>query len=113
VNGFPTGELWFSAQNMADRVNLLDGCVNDTSRQTSAGINVASILPPPGQRSAAQVVDAMSSLFDLTLVTGERQKLIDFMNAAGVFDGTTQAQIDDKVRGLLEILAQHPSYQLR
>jgi uncharacterized protein (DUF1800 family) len=113
VNGFPQGELWFSAQNMADRVNLLDACVNDTSRQTSAGINVANILPPPGQRSAAQVVDAMSSLFNLTLVTGERQKLIDFMNSAGVFDGTTQTQIDDKVRGLLEILAQHPSYQLR
>ena len=113
VNGFPTGELWFSAQNMADRVNLLDACVNDTSRQTSVGINVASILPPVGQRSPAEVVDAMAALFNLTLVTDERQKLIDFMNSGGGFSGPTQTQIDDKVRGLVAILAQFPGYQLR
>ena len=110
VNGFPQGDLWFSAQNMADRVNLLDACVNDTTRQASVGINAANILPPPGSRSAAQVVDAMASLFNLTLVSDERQTLIGYV---GSLDGVTQAVIDDKLRGLLAILAQHPTYQLR
>ena len=113
VNGFPTGEMWFSSQNMADRVNLLDACIGDVSRQAAVGINVATILPPPNQRSAGEIVDAMASLFNLTLVASERQHAIDYVNGSGAFDGNSQAQIDDRVRGLLTILAQHPTYQLR
>jgi hypothetical protein len=56
----------------------------------------------------------------------ERQACIDYLNFDRVttddgkertipdpFDGNAPEQIDKKIRGLLYILAQHPSYQLR
>jgi uncharacterized protein (DUF1800 family) len=113
VNGFPVGTLWFSAQNMADRANFLDTAVNDTARQATVGINVATILPPVGQRQSGQVVDAVASLLDVALVAAERQLLVDFLEKPTPFDGSSQAQLDDRVRGLLYIMAQHPQYELR
>ena len=113
VNGWPQGKMWFSGQNLADRANFLDAVIADTARQSSVGINVANILPPPGQRSSAEVVDWLAAMFGLTLRADERLTCIGYLDNGGTFDGTSQTQIDKKVRGLLCILAQHPSYEIR
>ncbi|MCE9638457.1 MAG: DUF1800 family protein [Planctomycetes bacterium] len=122
VNGWVQGDLWFSAQNMADRANLAYLCIEDTTRQRTAGIEVANILPPIGQRSAGEVVDALTKLLRVTLSDAERTSCIDYLNTqrqtngtytASTFDGSSQAHLDERVRGLLYILAQHPTYQIR
>jgi uncharacterized protein (DUF1800 family) len=108
VNGWPQGAAWFSGQNMADRANFLDACITET-----VATPIDAILPPAGQRTDAQIVDALVSVLGPTLRDDERQRCIDHLNSNGPFDGTSQAQIDDRVRGLLYVLAQLPSYQVR
>jgi hypothetical protein len=115
--------MWFSAQNMADRANLVYTCIEDTTRQRSVGIEIAAILPPVEERSAAQVVDAMAALLRVALTDEQRQSCVDYLNSTRLsngtysfavpFDGANQAHLDERVRGLLYVLAQHPDYQLR
>ena len=122
VNGWPQGSLWFSAQSMADRMNLVYLCIENTNAQRTAGIEVADILPPVDQRTAPAVVDRLEELLGLSLSTTEEQACLDYLNSvrssdgssnASPFDGTNQSHLDERVRGLLYVLAAHPSYQVR
>ena len=119
VDGWPSGTAWLSAQSMVDRTNLVLTSVNDTNRQTGWGIDVKDILPPPANRSAAEVVDALADRLQVALDADERQELIDYMVTDRQSDGSvdpsplTDANMDLRVRGALYILAQHPSYHVR
>lgn len=128
VSGWPQGELWLSSQNMVDRINLVYTCIEDTTRQRTNGIEVANILPPAGQRTAANVVDHLAALLRVELTPAQRQSCIDYvqttvtgsssapvgaLNPSFTLDSATQAQLDERVRGLLYVLAQHPTYQIR
>ena len=122
VDGWPSGDLWLAAQGMVERINVAHVCVDDTAHQAIAGINVANLLPPVGQRTADTVVDTLVALLDVTLSATERADCVTYLNtlrdAAGnttnsPFDGSSQAQLDERVRGLIWILAQHPTYQSR
>src|SRR5262249_25795905 len=98
-----------SEQGMTDRANFLDTCL-----QSASTTNLTNLLPPAGQRSAAQCVDVVATnVFGLTLVPEERQLCIDYMNSGGTFDATNGTQVNDKVKGLLVILGQHPYYEVR
>ncbi len=120
VEGWPTGELWLGTQGMVERANLLRECVNQRNFQTNADVDLEAILPE--DRSDTSVVDHLAELLRVDLSSEERDLMIEYlnhdMNNARVviedpFDGTNANQIDKKVRGLLYILAQHPSYQVR
>jgi uncharacterized protein (DUF1800 family) len=122
VNGWPIGDAWIYGSAMVDRINLVDVVVEDTARQASVGINIASVLPPVAQRTAPNVVDALTSLLRIELNSTERQQMIDYLNSQrqndgtvvpSPFDGSIQQQLDERVRGLLYILAQHPTYHER
>jgi len=122
VNGWPLGTLWLSAAAMVNRTNLVYSSVGDTARQRAQGIEIAAILPPIPQRTADAVVDAMASLLRVPLAAAERTRLIDYLNSyrqangtivPSPFDGSNQAQLDERVRGLLYILVQNPIYHLR
>jgi uncharacterized protein (DUF1800 family) len=119
VDGWPSGTAWLSAQSMVDRTNLVLTSVNDTNRQAGWGIDVKDILPPPANRSAAEVVDALADRLQVTLDAVERQELIDYMVTDRQNDGSvdpsplTDTNMDLRVRGVLYILAQHPSYHVR
>jgi uncharacterized protein (DUF1800 family) len=127
VNGWPVGDMWLSAQNMTDRMNAVYLCVEDTTRQMSQNpqINVANVLPPVAERTPENVVDTLASLLRIDLTSAERQRCVDFLNTAvtgsaatptttgSPFDGSSQSHLDTRVRSLLYILAQHPSYQVR
>ncbi len=122
VNGWPVTEQWLSAQNMLDRANTVVQCIRDRTDQTNAGVDVTTLLPPPGQRSAPEVVDALATLLRVTLSASERTQCIDYLNsqagAGGVptpspFDASNATHVSERVRGLLYILAQHPTYAIR
>jgi uncharacterized protein (DUF1800 family) len=123
VNGWPIGSDWLSAQNMLDRANGVLECIRDRTDQTAAGVNVASLLPPfvtPGDD--ANVVDGLATLLRVSLSATERTSMVDYLNsqagAGGVptpspFDRTNATHLSERVRGLLYILAQHPTYGVR
>jgi uncharacterized protein (DUF1800 family) len=122
VAGWPSGDLWVFSAGMLDRINFVDLCIEDRVRQASVGINVANILPPVPQRTADAVVDTLSALLRIELTAAERTRMVDYLNTtagaggtavASPFDGSSQAQLDERVRGLLYVLAQHPTYQSR
>jgi len=122
VAGWPTGDLWLAAQGMVERINVVHVCVDDTTDQARLGISVNAILPPLASRTADSVVDTLAKLLDVQLTTQDRSDLVAYMNttrdAAGnvtssPFDPASQTQIDERCRGLLWILAQHPTYQAR
>ena len=119
VDGWPSGGAWFSAQSMVDRTNLVLTVVNDTNRQNEAGIDVLDILPPPANRSAAEIVDSVADRLQVELSAQDRQDLIDYMVTERQNDGSstssplTTANMDVRVRGVLYILAQHPTYHVR
>ncbi len=80
------------------------------------------LLPPEDQRSAPEVVDYYTGRLRINLDSQQRTDLIDYLNSdvdsndmviADPFDGLDEGQIDKKVRGLLYILAAHPTYHMR
>jgi len=122
VNGWPLGTLWYSADAMVNRTNMAFSVVNDTNRQRTAGIEVAAILPPVAQRTDAAVLDTLEDLLRLGLSDAERTTLLTYLNTtrqsngtivASPFDGSSQAQLDERVRGLIYVLAQHPSFHVK
>jgi uncharacterized protein (DUF1800 family) len=121
VNGWPIGEQWLASQNMLDRGNAILECIRDRTDQTNAGINVATLLPSP-TATAAETVDALTALLHVTPTAAERQTYVDYLNSAagagGVptpspFDATNATHLSERVRGLLYVLTQHPTYAVR
>ena len=119
VDGWPAGPAWLSAQAMVDRTNLVEFTVDDMSRQRDWGIDILDIVPPPGERSAAEVIDALTARLDVVLDPAERQALVDYMVTTRQSNGSTQQSpltdnnMDQRVRGALYVLAQHPTYHVR
>lgn len=124
VNGWPVASEWLSAQNMLDRANAVLACIADRTDQGNAGIDVASILPPFQSPDDANVVDGLATLLRVSLSPTERQTCIDYLNtqvgSGGVpsptpspFDRTNPTHVSERVRGLLYVLAQHPTFGVR
>ncbi|MFO0980243.1 MAG: DUF1800 domain-containing protein [Planctomycetota bacterium] len=126
VNGWPGGSMWLSEQAMIARANILRNCIYERDYQAGLGIDVAALLPPVDQRSDVNVVDQLSRLLRVRLSDEERAACVEYLNRDRIykdsesdytvidpFDGSDPVQIDKKVRGLLYILGQHPSYHVR
>jgi uncharacterized protein (DUF1800 family) len=122
VNGWPSGALWASADGLISRANLVRDVIFQRTYQSGLGITLDPILPPAGQRTDSAVVDQLAASFGINMTISERQRYIDYLNSdkngAGVtiadpFNGDNATQIDKKVRGLLYMMAQHPSFHIR
>lgn len=123
VNGWPLGSMWLSSQGMADRTNLVYTIVDDTGDQGGvAGAEIAPVMPASNRRSAGQVVDHFAALLRADITPEDRTALVQYLNTvrqsngttvSSPFDGNNAQHVDERVRGLLLILAQHPSYHLR
>jgi hypothetical protein len=96
--------------------------MDDTSTQTALGNDLADILPPLNERTADAVVDRLAYLFVVDLSAEDRTAMIEYLNTErendgtvndDPFDGSDPDHLDERVRGLLWMLAQHPSYHLR
>ncbi len=120
VNGWPLGALWYSAAAMVNRTNLSYAVVGDVTRQNGAGMNIANVLPPAP--TAQQVLDTVSGLMGVPLSDSEEAALLAYLNTvrqsdgtivASPFNGASQAHLDERARGLVYILAQHPSFQVK
>ncbi|MCA8912059.1 MAG: DUF1800 domain-containing protein [Planctomycetes bacterium] len=120
VNGWPSGESWLSSQALLERANFLRDCVYYSHESAQSGVDVGDLIPG-NKTSAPEVVDHLAWLLQVELEANQRQACIDYLNtdrnSGGNFSDPWNFQdpVDrnKKIRGLLYILGQHPSYQLR
>lgn len=124
VNGWPVSEEWLSAQNMLDRANLVMQCIRDRTDQANAngGVDLARALLPANATSAT-TVDALATLLHVTLTDAEKAQLVTYLDTSystttgttspSPFDPNNATHVAERVRGLLYILAQHPTYAVR
>jgi hypothetical protein len=122
VNGWPGGGLWLSAQGMVDRANFVRTVIVDRTDQANAGIDLRDLLPP-GSPSAAEVLDDVALHLGVTLTPTEHADLVTYLDTT--MDGSGNVvmgdpldvgdpqHVSERVRGLLYILAQHPTYMKR
>lgn len=122
VFGWPPGDAWLSSQGVVERANYIRECIRYKSGTPSAYVYpVNPILPPAGQQTDANIVDRLITLLRISPSSTERQTYIDYLNTdyngtsviADPWNATSQTMIDKKIRGLLYIMAQHPSYFVR
>ncbi len=121
VNGWVQGPLLLFAQGMLEQANFYNFVITQRTFQQNNGINIANLLPA-GDQSAGSVVDHMDFLFRLNLSASERSQLIDYLNSrtqsngiilSDPFVATNTTHLDERFRGLLYIIAQHPNYLIK
>ena len=121
VNGWPIGDQWDSSQNMLDRGNAILDCIKDRAHQAAVGITVTSLYPNANP-TAAELVDALIDLFHIAPTATERLTYIDYLGhsattngvpVVSAFNALDATQQSERVRGLLYIMAQHPTYAVR
>ncbi len=121
VNGWPSGFYWLSSQAMVERANFLRDSVYYRNDAPQQGYDVATLILP-GEDSDAQVVDRLAFLLQVQLTPAQRDECILYLNSdknnqsvtvSQPWDITDSTQKEKKLRGLLYILGQHPTYQLR
>jgi len=121
VEGWPGGTFWLASQDIVERANFVAHAISARSYQAQNGFSWSDVLPPSGQRSAEQVVDAMADLLFVQLNSQERADYIEYLETEMLEGGAVQSspfvasssQLEERVRGLLYILAQHPTYMTR
>jgi uncharacterized protein (DUF1800 family) len=122
VNGWPGGTFWLSAQSMVERANYVRQCVTHRGQDVQVGLDLRALLPQGGQTTAPAAVDALAALLRVVLTAADRTICIDYLNTQRAANGTVSASpfnaandthIDERVRGLLYVLAQHPTYHVR
>jgi uncharacterized protein (DUF1800 family) len=125
VFGWPEDTAWLGAQSLLQRGDVINDALSARSHHTAIGTSLTQLLPPADQRTAATVVDALARLMQVDLKVDERQRLIDFLGTSvreangqlvvepSAFDGNSTRHVDERVRALLFVLAQHPQYHLR
>lgn len=121
VNGWPSGEFWLSSQGMLERANFLRDCVYYSHESAQSGYDVGLSLVPANRTQDHEVVDHIAWLLQVQLQPDQRQECIDYLNTdrnssgdfADPWDFYDATDRDKKIRGLLYIMGQHPTYQIR
>ena len=114
VFGWPQGSEWLSAAGMVERANLARRLIGERTFQSNNNYTVAM---PSGTPDAAAVVDHFAELMAVRLSDEERTTLITYLDSnvlsngdvqVDAFDPADPQDINNRVRGLIYILANHP-----
>jgi uncharacterized protein (DUF1800 family) len=123
VEGWPEGDDKINSHATGVAMpNFVNELITNRGNQEDEGYDIGAAMQPAGATTAAEVVDHVAMLLGVTLDSTERQDLIDYMNVEISSDGTetpvnytpqnTNHQ-SRKLRNLLWILCQHPSFHLK
>lgn len=124
VDGWPGGQQWLSAHGMVERANLLQRGISDRdclAEQEAFGLDLHDLLPP-GTPTSLEVVDALALRLGIDLQPEERTRLALYLDTERLGDGSViddpfdpndPTDVDERIRGLLYVLGQHPNYMLR
>ncbi|MEO0478331.1 MAG: DUF1800 domain-containing protein [Planctomycetota bacterium] len=113
VFGWPQGPEWLSAEGLVGRANFARQMIVERTFQRDNGM---AIVLPSETATAEEVIDHFASLLDVSLTADERTDLIDYMDSDArndgsvvedPFDASDDGDINERVRGLIYILANH------
>ena len=123
VEGWPEGDDKISSQaSGVEMPNFVNELITNRNNQEDEGYDIGAALQPAGATGAAEVIDHLSQLLGVVLDDTERDSLIDYMNVQVASDGEevpvnyTPQNVDHqsrKLRNLLWILCQHPSFHTK
>lgn len=123
VEGWPEGDDKISSQaNGVFIPNFVNELITNRGNQEEAGYDIGAALQPEDASSAVEVLDHVSVLLGVTLDDVERADILEYMNVQIGSDGEetpvnyTPQNLEHqsrKLRNLLWILTQHPSFHLK
>jgi uncharacterized protein (DUF1800 family) len=123
VNGWPDDLRWVSAHSTTIRANFANVVVGSQDFQRDNGIDVRNVVSSSSRGSPEAVLGAVAARMDVALTDAERAEIIAYMNTGSRMDGQRlvlwsdpfvwDKHVEERVRGLIYILAQHPLYQVR
>jgi hypothetical protein len=121
VDGWSEGLELLSSVAVLEIANIArDAIINRDYQEQELGLDITTLLPN-GPQQAADVIDHWVHLLCLEVSTAERDLLLDYMNTYryangnvenSPFDPSDAGHLDERLRGLLYILAQHPTFLL-
>ena len=112
VNGWPTGAAWMGSQAVLERINFL---VLAVSTLNDVPAQIDPLIPPPGNRAPAELVDHISRLLGVDLSTTARDAYIAYVTLQKDedqivpfnFDPTNDEHLLMKTRGLVYMIGQY------
>lgn len=123
VEGWPEGDDKINSQGSGvEMPNFVNELITNRNNQQDQGYDIGAALQPVGATGAGDVVAHLAQLLGVTLDDTERSALVDFMNveinSAGEETPVTYTpqNVDHqsrKLRNLLWILCQHPSFHIK
>lgn len=123
IGGWPQDTAWLSGEAMLERGNAITLAIAAREHQHRIGYDVADLLPPDAD--ADTTVAALADRLGVELSDAEHARLSGYLDSRAEFaadrlviepspfDPMLMIHREERVRGLLYILAQHPDYQLR
>jgi uncharacterized protein (DUF1800 family) len=122
VGGWPEGARWVSSAGLMQRGSVVHALLVDREHQRDFGYGIGSLLPlDRDQRGSEQVVDHLLGLMRVRPTQQERQTYVSWLDTEIRLEGnqivrrpspflwTDRQHIDERLRGLLFLLAQHPT----
>lgn len=122
VNGWPVGEEWLAAGAMLARYNAIHSIVTARDWHERRSMKLDALVPEDA-RDAPGVVASLANLLGVGLADDERERLQSLLEFEVKYQGTQRSLTpspfewgnarhrDQRVRGLLIALAQHPDFQ--
>ena len=121
MDGWDAGLELLSSIALLEIANLArDAVVDRTYQEQVLGLDISTLLPD-GPQQAGDVIDHWAHWLRLEVTAAERDLLIEYMNTVRYANGNVQdspfdpddpGHLDERLRGLLYILAQHPTFML-
>ena len=120
VNGWPQDRQWLSAQNLLDRANTVVEFTADSDDQAAHGMDVLPLAG--GAATATAADDALVARLRVRATSAQRDLYVHFLDTAWEWPGVevdapwASADAEERrsrIRGLLWILVQNPTWQVR
>lgn len=125
VGGWPDGDAWLTPGGLSLRARLLHAIAADRENQNRLGVNLLRLLPLASQRTPVTAVTALAARLGLELDETDIATYAEYLNtrtrtiegelhtSADPFRFDLNDHVTERLRGLLFLLSQHPSYLLR
>jgi uncharacterized protein (DUF1800 family) len=125
VGGWPEDDGWLGTGSLNVRSHFAHALATSRGYPSTSYSLIESLLPPVPQRTASAVVSTLASRLGLFLTADEVATYEEYLNTRATEPGTelqlqpdpfvggNPVHVNERARGLLFLLAQHPSYLLR